>query len=462
MPPDQPVGTKHGIRAVGLSLRGHHFGVALVLLVFCVLSVMREIHAPGSDLAPSYLGCRVIADGAQSHLYAHDPVLFNHLYDPAWTIAAIEGRMGGGYNSPPYVQTPLWVWSLQPLCTHLTYRYFKGLFLVLMMFCLAMAIWLVAGHWAPRVFHPGWIALICTGLYATETFHYAITLVQTHILFVLVTLVALMIAKRHPLEAGMMLAMAAAVKITPGLLMFYWLVTKQWKAAAAFVVASLALLGITLAAVGPPVFQAYLQTLGQNSHVLLVAFNNQSFAAWREGQHFPTSELYIWHVLRLPVPMRLTTLVASVGLSLFGGWMDRRTALTRPNGPPYGGMFAMVGSMMFATIAWSHYYILLAVPVMMMIDVALSERGTARAKWLATMAVAILVLNLYPICWRALLMHPYTVYGYPVSLVRSQFYSGVVAMLGLWVMSVKTRRAKVMPLPVAQPKSGGKELAQAA
>ncbi len=462
MPPDQPVGTKHGTRAAGSSLRGHHLGVALVLLVFCVLSVMRELHTQGGDLAPSYLGCRVMADGAQSHLYVRDAVLFNHLYDPAWTIAAMEGRLGGGYNSPPYAQTPLWVWSLQPLCTHLPYKYFKGLFQVLMMFCLAMVIWLVAGHWAPRVFHPGWIALVCAGLYPTETFHYALVLVQTHILFVLVTLVALMIAKRHPLEAGMMLAMAAAVKITPGLLMFYWLVTKQWKAAAAFVVASLALVGITLVAVGSPLFHAYLQTLGQNSHVLLVAFSNQSFAAWREGQHFPSSEVYILHVLRLPVPMRLATLAASVGLSLFGGWMDRRAARNRPHGPPYGAVFALVGSMMFATIAWSHYYIVLVVPVMMMMDAARSGRGTARSKWLSAMSIVVLLLNLYPLSWRMVLVHPYTVHGNPVSLVRSQFYSGLVALLGLWMMSARTRKAKVMPLPVSRPKSDLNDLARAA
>jgi hypothetical protein len=404
----------------------------------------------------------VIADGAQSHLYNHDPVLFNHVYDTAWTVAAIEGHMGEGFNTPPYVQTPLWAWSLQPLCTHMPYRYFRGFFLVLMVACLTMVIWLVAGHWTPRVFHPGWIALICAGLYSTEAFHYAITLVQTHILFVLVTLVALMIARRHPLEAGMMLALAAAVKITPGLLMFYWLVTKQWKAAAAFVVASLALIGITLAAVGPAVFTVYLQTLSQNSHVLLVAFNNQSFAAWREGQHFPREELFIWHVLRLPVPMRLATLAASFGVTLLGGWLDRRAAVARPNGPPYGAIFAIVGSMMFATIAWSHYYIVLVVPVMMMIDAALAERGTARAKWLIGMAVVVLLLNVYPLCFKMVLVPRYEIHHRVMSLVRSQFYSGLVAMLGLWVMSIKTRRAQVMPMPMARPKSEATGLARAA
>jgi hypothetical protein len=160
--------------------------------------------------------------------------------------------------------------------------------------------------------------------------------------------------------------------------------------------------------------------------------------------------------------MRLTTLVASVGLSLFGGWMDRRTAVSRPNGPPYGAIFAMIGSMMFATIAWSHYYILLVVPVMMMLDAALAERSTAKSRWLIALSVAVLLLNLYPVCYRMVLMHPFIVQGHPVSLVRSQFYSGLVAMLGLWIMSVRTRKAVVMPLPIARTQTGGEELARAA
>jgi hypothetical protein len=444
------------------NLHGHHLGVALVLLLFCVASVLRELHTPGSDLAPSYLGCRVMADGAQSHLYSHDPVLFNHVYDPAWTQAAVEGRMGARYNTPPYVQTPLWAWSLQPLCTHMPYNYFKELFLVLMVACLALTIWLAAGHWAPRVFHPGWIALICAGLYFTEAFHSALASVQTHILFVLLALVALMVARRHPLDAGMMLAVAAAAAITPGLLVLYWLVTRQWKAAASFIVASVALAGITLAAVGPSVFLAYLHSLSQNSHVLLVAFHNQSFAAWREGQHFPASELMIWHVLRMPVRMTLVTLFLSLLATVTGGWMDRRAALVRPDAPPYGAIFALVGGMIFATVAWSHYYILLVVPVMMMLNAALAERGTARSKWLIAISLAVLALNLYPVCYRMVLMHPFIVHGYPVSLVRGQFYSGVAAMLGLWIMSVRTRRAKVMPLPVALPQTGRQELRRAA
>ncbi len=462
MPPDQPVVPKRGTHTAGFHLAGHHIGVVWVLLLFVVVSVLRDIHTTGASLATSYLGCRVVADGTQRHLYDRGPVLFDHVYDPAWTVAGTEGAMREDYSTLPYMQTPLWAWSLQPLCAHMPYHYFKDLFLALTVLCMAIAIWLVAGHWTPRVFHPGWVALICAALYSTEAYHYATALVQTHILFVLLTLVALMVARWHPLDAGMMLALSAVMTITPGLLMFYWLVTRQWKAALSFIVASLALIGITLAAVGPALFLDYLHSLSQNSHVLLVAFNNQSFAAWREGQHFPAYELMVWHVLRMPVRMELVSLFLSLLAAFVGGWMDRRASLVRPDAPPYGAIFAMVGGMVFATLAWSHYYILLVVPVMMMLDAALAERSTAKSRWLIALSVAVLLLNLYPVCYRMVLMHPFIVQGHPVSLVRSQFYSGLVAMLGLWIMSVRTRKAIVMPLPVSRPQTGGEELARAA
>jgi len=448
--------------AAPFTLHGHHLRVALVLLVFALIAVARHAHVSGSDLGPSYLGCRVMADGAQGHLYNHDPILFNHVYDPAWVVAQVEGQMGAGYGAPPYVQTPLWAWSLQPMCTHMRYGIFKEIFLVLMMLCLAATMWLVAGHWTPRLFYPRWIALICLGLYPTEAFQYSLHLVQTHILFVLLTVISLIIAKRHPFEAGMMLALAAAVKITPGLLVLYWLTTKQIKAALSFVVSSLALAAITVVAVGPGLCLAYLHSLSQNSHVLLVAFNNQSFAAWREGQHVPASELMIWHILRLPVKMKLVTLFLSVAVTVWGGWMDRRAAIVRPSAPPYGAVFALVGGTVFATIAWSHYYILLVIPVMMMIDAALANRDTLRAKGLIAISLAVLALNLYPFSYRMILMHPFEIHHHAVSLVRSQFYSALLAMIGLWWMSARTRKAQTMPIPLSGAKKDESGLAQAA
>jgi hypothetical protein len=227
-------------------------------------------------------------------------------------------------------------------------------------------------------------------------------------------------------------------------------------------VSSIALAAITVVAVGPGVSLAYLHSLSQNSHVLLVAFNNQSFAAWREGQHFPASELNIWHILRIPVRMKFATLGLSLLVTLWGGWMDRRATLVRLKMPPYGAIFAMVGATVFATIAWSHYYILLIIPVMLMLDAALGEPDRMKSAGLVVLSLAVLALNLYPLSWRMILMHPFVLHGHEISLVRSQFYSGLLAMSGMWMLAARARKIAAMPVELPRMQSDGEEISQTA
>jgi hypothetical protein len=170
----------------------------------------------------------------------------------------------------------------------------------------------------------------------------------------------------------------------------------------------------------------------------------------------------IWHILRLPVRMKLLTMALSVIVTVWGGWMDRRAALIRVDAPPYGAIFAMVGATVFATIAWSHYYILLVIPVMLMLDAALGERDRIKSAWLVAISVAVLALNLYPLSYRMILMHPFILHGHQISLVRSQFYSGLLAMLGMWILSARTLKIRAMPVPFRRPQQDADEIAQAA
>jgi carbon starvation protein CstA len=106
--------------------------------------------------------------------------------------------------------------------------------------------------------------------------------------------------------------------------------------------------------------------------------------------------------------------------------------------PYFGAAFAMVGTMIFAPIAWSHYSVLLVVPAMLLMEAALRER--VRFKWrycFALIALVVLALNLYPLSYREILMHafkPRALGGRSVSLVRSQFYAGLCSMLGMWLL----------------------------
>jgi hypothetical protein len=416
--------------------------VLFVLLIFVLVAFLRNLHVAGSDLTPSYLACRIMVDGEQSHLYNHDPVLFNHLSDPAWTAAAVEGGIGAVSNVPPYVQTPLWAYSLEPLCTHLSYARFVKLFLFLELMCFAAVLWIIARYWAPRLFHPLWLAGICLCLYTTETFQYALALAQTHIFFFLLSVLALLLARsRHHGWAGFLLALAAAVKITPGFLLIYWLMTRRWKAALSFTISSVLLLGITVLLTSRTVTGDYFHEISATSNVLLVAFNNQSLAAWWMGHFYPRSELFVWHILRLPPVMKIASTLLSLISAAVGGLMDRDSALERTGFRPYGAAVAIVGTMIFAPIAWSHYSIVLLLPVMLLLDVNRDHR----TRLAIVFALVILALNLYPLAYRAVLMHsfqPGFLHHKEVSITRSQFFAGVLSLAAMgWLFVMRREQA---------------------
>ncbi|HEY0914140.1 MAG TPA: hypothetical protein VGE22_04650, partial [Solimonas sp.] len=143
--------------------------------------MIRFAGSPGDDLSSSYVACHLMADGGQAHLYDHHPERFHVVDSPAWTDKAREIRFEGFLH--PYVQTPLWAWALQPLCTSLDYGSFSTLFLFLALFSIALMIELAARFWAPRFLAPLPLALLLGAIAATTPFSYALWLIQTHAMF---------------------------------------------------------------------------------------------------------------------------------------------------------------------------------------------------------------------------------------------------------------------------------------
>ncbi len=410
--------------------RRTHLAVLAVLLAFAVLGFVRHIGVVAPDLSSSYVGCRLVADGESAHLFAHDSILFNAELDPAWLATAQHAHFAPLSLLHPYVQTPLWAWSLRPLCEHTDFPHFSLVFIALFLLATCATLWLAARFWSTHLFHPVWIAILCAAFSRTEPFKYALALVQTHILFLFLAVAAIILARRgHPIAAGILLALAASVKITPGFLVLYWLTTRQWRASISFLAASFALLALTVAATGPTVFLAYLAELRWLSSVLLVAFNNQSLAAAWMSHRLP-AEFFTWRIYPMPAGLKLAGTLLCLAAPVVGGLLDRNV----PNGtrPPYGAVFTMLACTLFTPIAWNHYYILLILPAIFLLDRSVDEFAARRRPhatlWLALLAV-IVALNLYPIAFGAVLQ----VFK-SFSILHSQFYSGLLALLALLLL----------------------------
>ena len=254
-------------------------------------------------------------------------------------------------------------------------------------------------------------------------------LVQTHIFFVLATVAALMLADRdRPVPAGVLLAFAATVKITPGVVVVYWLVRRRWKAAASAVIWSAAFWAATRLIAGPQLMATYGETLQRISHTLLPAMNNQSLAAWWMD-FFVRVKFDSFQVLPLPNALRLLCSGLLVLSAAAGGWIDWKRG-GASGVAPLGAVVTMIGATAFAPIEWTHYSIVLIVPLMVFAQAA----RTMRMFWLWGVMAVVVLLNLPPLA-----QDPFALQMGRFAILRSHFYSEVLCLVALLALHLQWR-----------------------
>lgn len=370
-----------------------------------------------------------MASGLSSALYAFDPQQFHVVADPAWVETARLGGFRGFLH--PYVQTPLWAWLLRPACEAVSFDTFRRVFVLAALVALIVTLRVAAAHWAPRFTKWWWAAGALVVLALTTPFQYAMYLAQTHALFVALSVLALVTADRgRAATAGIALAAAATVKLTPALLVIYWAVRGQWRALLWFVLASMVLVAATWATSGLELFQAYLKTVGRISNVLLVSFNNQSLPAWWHGRAADPKELWAWTMLALPTATKLVTTALAVLVVVGGGLIDRNV---RARGA--GAAVALVGLTAFTSLAWSHYYIVLLPAMMVLVDRSLQDR---RLRWGLLAVLVVVLLNVRPFA-----VNPFH-FGQvgSIAVVRSHFFSALLAIAALCCLEWYRRSAQ--------------------
>jgi hypothetical protein len=381
-------------------------------LIFVAYGVMGFRKAPGDDLSSSYIGCRLLAQGSGGHLYDFHPDLFHVVDTPVWVSAAADAGFTGFLH--PYVQTPLWAWMLRPVCSHLTFDAFALIFLCIAASSLAATIEIVARNWTGNFLRPLPLSILLLAIAISTPFQYAMFLVQTHALFLGMTVLALALAERgRAVAPGALLAAACAVKITPGFLLLYWLVGGRFRPAFWFVVFSLVLAAITVAAAGLDPTLDYVQSMRRVSNVLLVAFNNQSLAAWLGYSSGMQADVGNWRMLPLSAALKLTSLAAAIVGVAMSGWMSRREAW---RGAAVG--VALISITICTPIAWTHYFVSL-IPAVMVLTNAGGVLPLA-------IAVATFALNARPIA-----MNPSAPDVGSIAILRSHFLSSVILLIAL-------------------------------
>lgn len=394
-----------------------------VYLAFGLFSYLRFTGWAGDDLVSSFVGCRLIASGQINHLYDFDPANFVQTASPVWHAVATAG--GFPYEPHPYVQIPLWGWSLQPLCTRLDFQQFRSVFLILSILSVIGIIDIVRRVWAPRFADPRYLLPLLAALLLTAPYPYSLALGQTHPLILVLVVFAAVAAERDWwVWAGIALAAAAAVKITPVALAAFWLARGHYRAAASFAVAILAIGLANLAAVGWAPTLAFLHTMHRMSDILLLSYNNQSIAVWMVHSKNLGYEIAHFDILPLPATVKWACSLLLLAIPAAVGWSLRGV---RDHGA--GVALVLIALTITAPIAWLHYYIALIPAVMI-----LAQRGEV---WGWGVQFMVFELN-YPVIGAAPATYQMHV---PEGLFRTPLLSAMVMAIALAWMITQTRRA---------------------
>jgi hypothetical protein len=177
----------------------------------------------------------------------------------------------------------------------------------------------------------------------------------------LITLAWVADRRGRPGWAGVALGVAIGLKLYPGFLFLYFLFARRWRAIFTGIIAFLAVNGVALAVLGLGEFRTYVE------RVLPSLFGYQS--AWRN-----VTATGFWLRIFDPQPhQKIVPLVVNptaawslilvsrlvvVGVVAWVAW-HARTTTARDR----AFAAAVVGMLLVAPVAWTHYFVLLALPV---------------------------------------------------------------------------------------------------
>ncbi len=317
-------------------------------------------HAPADDFAPIYIAARLLADGKPGSLYDHHPHRFDIV--PPGAFADTARTIGFAGFLHPYVHMPLAAFLLRPLLS-IPYAGAARLLLLLNVLALAVSLLFMVKLCCGRS------RLLCFGLAGLAAIYYyplrySLSLGQTTPLVFLGVVVLYCLAEAgHERWAGAVLGGIISLKITPLLLVIFFVVKRRWTTVRSCAV-TLLLIGLAgLAATGWESHRVFLENLFRLSGMSLASWNNQSLDGFLLRLVHDRSYVSSWRLLTLPPGMRMLSWGTGALLAMLWCMLMRRPAPRRGDaGDLLDFSFTLVLMVLLPPLSWSHYYVVLLFP----------------------------------------------------------------------------------------------------
>jgi hypothetical protein len=314
------------------------------------------------DLSAVYVAGWLWQNGQAALVYDARPAFFGGAAD-SW-LPAMRAIGAADQVSFPYVYPPLWAVLTAPLTAWLPPQGFFDLVAAVQIPLLAATAWL-AGRILkpPAMLWSAWAAISLLTLNLSAPSYLAIWHNQPTITVGFLTLLSIeRLGAGRPVMAGAALALAAAIKLTPAAFVLIFLLDRQWRAAAAFVLVGAALGLLSVALAGWPAHQAFLASLTQVRGLgYLITINTSllpaALALGSASGLLPAVDPAATQVIYTAVPAWLPQAISLVALGVVA-------AFGRALMPLSGGLRRGIGLLalsivvaLMGPLGWLHYYL---------------------------------------------------------------------------------------------------------
>ncbi|MEO1797487.1 MAG: glycosyltransferase family 87 protein [Pseudomonadota bacterium] len=340
---------------------------AAITLILSALFVGGLLHQSwdrvGTDISAIYLGAWLVSQGQSELIYSAYPYFIGDAVHPGWAEAARAAGFGTR-EVVAYVYPPIWAALLAPLAAALSPAAFSNLVSLVTLSAYAASVFATWRLMGATLRLPLYTMAILAFSLLSLPFLFAWALIQPQLIVIALTLWSFERLERgHGITAGLLLGLAAALKVTPILFLILFLGERAWKASAVALGTAGGVALLSVVVMGWPSHAAFLEATSFISAYTLLYGGNLTFGALAHAffaadgmQIFPPGRAYFETV---------TWIGALSHAMLLGGgcavlWATR--ALADDVRLPLRAALLFPLLTFFSPLAWSHYY----VPVILM------------------------------------------------------------------------------------------------
>jgi hypothetical protein len=349
--------------------------ILLLVLALCLAGkylVVNHRKSQADDFAPIYVAAKLMADGKSASIYEHHPYLF-HIVPPGEFKEAAE-KIGFKGFLHPYVHLPLVSLLLRPLL-FIPYHIMTKLLLLMNFLSFMLSLHLIL-KLIGRELNLRWLSIAILAVCYFYPLRYGLWLGQTSpLIFLGITAVYYLANVGHLKTSGGILGGIISLKITPLLLLPYFLIKKKWSLVLSSLI-TVVVIGIgSIVLAGGESNLAFFQNLIRLSGLSLASWNNQSLDGFLLRWSTYASHIYDWHLLELSFKMKLIKFVILSSMLLL--WL---IILLRPTNPNEKNRdlidfsFTLILLSIFTPISWSHYLLFLVFPYIVLLSTLIQNK----------------------------------------------------------------------------------------